>query len=220
MEFEKYHQGLSYSYSFGAFGTIELLKNKNCYCKAILIDPSLSHHHSSALFLIARSFVSLEAAEKVTGISSNAIKIRCNKPGSSGKDGITFEWKDITTKRHFTAKKNKSKGSNFELEICNALKEIGYKGCVTSRSESKRTDDNKIDIIDTNDQLPVNIQAKYTQSIPNYFKISSQCSDHSKPYTIIWKKTPQGGKKSQGTLAIIPVDLFYTFLKLYLTHDK
>lgn len=40
MEFEKYHKGLSYSYSFGAFGTIELLKNKNCYCKAILIDPS------------------------------------------------------------------------------------------------------------------------------------------------------------------------------------
>lgn len=38
--FSKYHQDLPYSYVFGAFGTIELLKNKPQFCKAILVDSS------------------------------------------------------------------------------------------------------------------------------------------------------------------------------------
>ena len=30
-------------------------------------------------------------------------------------------------------------------------------------------DANKIDIVDTNNELPINLQAKYTQNMPNYF---------------------------------------------------
>lgn len=40
MEYIKYNEALPYSYVFGAFGTIELLKNKTKECKAIIIDPS------------------------------------------------------------------------------------------------------------------------------------------------------------------------------------
>lgn len=40
MNFEKYNENLSYSYSFGAFGTIELLKQKSSFCLAVIIDPS------------------------------------------------------------------------------------------------------------------------------------------------------------------------------------
>ena len=32
-------------------------------------------------------------------------------------------------------------------------------------------DANKIDIVDINGELPVNIQSKYTQNLPNYFDI-------------------------------------------------
>ena len=35
MNFEKYNEALSYSYVFGAFGTIELLTNKKDECLAI-----------------------------------------------------------------------------------------------------------------------------------------------------------------------------------------
>ncbi len=40
MKFERYHFQLPYSYVFGAFGTIELLKNQKEKCLAILIDSS------------------------------------------------------------------------------------------------------------------------------------------------------------------------------------
>ena len=42
MNFEKYNEALSYSYVFGAFGTIELLTNKKDECLAILVDPSFT----------------------------------------------------------------------------------------------------------------------------------------------------------------------------------
>lgn len=44
MEYEKYQKGLPYTYVFGAYGTIELLKNQKEQCLAILIDPSFIHN--------------------------------------------------------------------------------------------------------------------------------------------------------------------------------
>lgn len=52
----------------------------------------------------------MEKASQETGVSIAAIKIRCNKPGGSGKDGIKFEWLDDYTARYYRAKKSKSKG--------------------------------------------------------------------------------------------------------------
>lgn len=108
-------------------------------------------------------------------------------------------------------KANKAKGSRFELEVVHKLKELGYDVC-TSRSESKTTDDQKIDIFDLRGDLPVNIQTKYQQSTPNYFTIQNECPDKSKPFAIIWKKAVQG-KKSPGTVAIMDVDFFYDLIK-------
>ena len=42
----KYQKELSYSYVFGAFGTIELLKNKPNECKAVLVDPSFINNEA------------------------------------------------------------------------------------------------------------------------------------------------------------------------------
>ena len=61
MNFEKYNENLSYSYVFGAFGTIELLTNKRKECLAILVDPS---------------FTSNEAYQKIINLCKNSnIKI-------------------------------------------------------------------------------------------------------------------------------------------------
>ena len=118
-----------------------------------------------------QEFNSIEEASEKTGLSIASIKIRCNKPGASGKDKTTFEWLDTFTKRHYQAKKSKNKGSAFETEVINRLKEIGYTGCVRAAGESKKADNNKIDIVDTDRKLPVNIQCKNTQNLPNYFTI-------------------------------------------------
>lgn len=61
---------------------------------------------------------------------------------------------------------------------------MGY-NVVTARSESKRTDDNKIDIIDLDNKLSINLQTKYTATTPNFFKISEECTDKSKPFGIL-----------------------------------
>ena len=159
-----------------------------------------------------QEFNSIEEASEKTGLSIASIKIRCNKPGASGKDKTTFEWLDTFTKRHYQAKKSKNKGSAFETEVINRLKEIGYTGCVRAAGESKKADNNKIDIVDTDRKLPVNIQCKNTQNLPNYFTIRDACSDKSKPFVMAWKKAAEGGRVSPGTVFIIPDTLFYELL--------
>ena len=159
-----------------------------------------------------QEFNSIEEASEKTGLSIASIKIRCNKPGASGKDKTTFEWLDTFTKRHYQAKKSKNKGSAFETEVINHLKEIGYTGCVRAAGESKKADNNKIDIVDTDRKLPVNIQCKNTQNLPNYFTIRDACSDKSKPFVMAWKKAAEGGSVSPGTVFLIPDTLFYELL--------
>lgn len=57
MKFEKYNSNLSYSYVFGAFGTIEMLTSKKSECIAVLVDPS---------------FVNNEAFNKIKDLCKNS----------------------------------------------------------------------------------------------------------------------------------------------------
>lgn len=161
------------------------------------------------------TFETIEAASEFTGLSITSIKSRANKSGSGAKskDGITFEWADPAVRRSKTASKSKRKGNSFELEVVHKLREIGYEGCVSSRSQDKRADANKIDIVDMNEELPINIQCKYTQNLPNYFDIRDACTDKDKPYCLIWKKAGKNGEQSRGTVAVIPIEYFYQLIK-------
>ena len=161
------------------------------------------------------TFETIEAASEFTGLSITSIKSRANKPGSGAKskDGITFEWTDPAVRRSKTASKSKRKGNSFELEVVHKLREIGYEGCVSSRSQDKRADANKIDIVDMNGELPVNIQCKYTQNLPYYFDIRDACPDKDKPYCLIWKKAGKNGEQSRGTVAVIPIEYFYQLIE-------
>ena len=78
------------------------------------------------------------------------------------------------TKRRGLGARNKSRGSEYERKIANELRELGFTGVVTSRSESKTVDNNKVDIIDTEGKLPVSIQLKRTINTPQYFKIREE----------------------------------------------
>lgn len=160
------------------------------------------------------TFETIELASEKTGLEINSIKSRANKPGSGSKskDGMTFIWADPAVRRSKQAKKNKTKGNGFELEIVHKLREIGYEGCVSARSVNKLADADKIDIVDTNNELPINIQSKYTQNMPNYFDIRDACSDKSKPFCMIWKKAGKDGSQSRGTVCVMPVEYFYQLI--------
>lgn len=177
----------------------------NTACRAIFKDGS------------SRDFTSIEEASASTGLSIATIKIRCNKPGTGGKDKTVFSWLDDYTARYYRAKKSKNKGKGLEYEIVDRLKAIGYDGVCRSAGESKKLDDSKVDIADTNNELEVAIQAKHCANFPNYFKIREGCPD-PRELVLIWKKSATAGENSKGTVAVIDVDFFYELLQNY--HNK
>ena len=158
-------------------------------------------------------YPNLESASEATGLSISAIKIRCNKSrqGSIGKDKIGCKWVNDTTFRHFQAKKNKSKGSSFELFIIKELTELGYKGLVSSRSQSKNLDNAKIDIAETEDKLPFYCQCKATANTPNIESIESGCTYKDRPLVVFWRKQRQGSISKDYVL--MPKQLLYDLLK-------
>ena len=122
-----------------------------------------------------------------------------------------------TPKRERSKGYSRNKGNRYESQIAKELRELGFTGVKTSRSESKAMDDNKVDIIDTEKKLPVNIQIKKTQSIPSYFKIRSESTVDPKTFTIIWNKQERKEKNicSVGECVIISKELFYELIKPY-----
>ena len=159
-------------------------------------------------------YESIEQASEMTGLSLQTLKIRANK-NSIPKDGIQVEWLDPHTKKHYTAKRSKQKGSQLELDVIHKLNELGY-NTVSSRSNSKLLDNSKVDICDLDGRLPLYIQCKATQSTPSYFKIEEECPLKDLPFCVIWKKQDKEGGNSPGTLAMIPIDVLYDYLKLKL----
>ena len=112
---------------------------------------------------------------------------------------------------------SKNKGNRYEAQIAKELRELGFTGVKTSRSESKSTDDNKVDIVDTEHKLPVNIQIKKTQAIPSYFKIREESTVDPKTFAIIWNKQEKKQTHicSVGECVIVSKELFYELIKPY-----
>lgn len=159
-------------------------------------------------------YESIEVASEMTGLSQQTLKIRANK-NSIPKDGIQVEWIDSHTKKHYTAKRSKQKGSQLELDVIHKLNEIGY-NTVSSRSNSKNLDNAKVDVDDLIGNLPVYIQCKATQTTPSYFKIAEECPLKDKDFVVVWKKQDKDGGQSPGTVFIAPIDMLYDYLSLKL----
>jgi Holliday junction resolvase len=79
---------------------------------------------------------------------------------------------------------SRTKGHKFEQKIAKELRELGF-NVVTSRSESKSMDDNKVDLVDKDNKLPCAIQLKATQAIPSYFAIRNQSTVLNEDFVIL-----------------------------------
>lgn len=113
---------------------------------------------------------------------------------------------------------SKTKGSAYERQIVNELKEITQDlDICTSRSDSKNLDNMKIDVSDPNNSLPCYFQLKKTQTTPSVKKINSEVGLTDKPLCIIWniqeKKEGNVNITSAGEYAIIPKQFFYELLR-------
>lgn len=112
---------------------------------------------------------------------------------------------------------NRNRGHRAEQKIVNELKELGFEGVVSSRSESKSMDDNKVDIIDKNNQLPCYIQIKHTLQTPQYFAIREESTIPNEDFCIIWDKQKRCNKNiiTVGSAVIMDKQLFYKLIKPY-----
>lgn len=80
---------------------------------------------------------------------------------------------------------SRTKGNAYERKIVNELKEIiGDEDICTSRSESKKLDNAKIDIADPNDSMNFYVQCKSTQNTPSIKKINEEVGLKDKPLVI------------------------------------
>ena len=116
---------------------------------------------------------------------------------------------------------SKTKGSAYERQIVNELKEItGNDNISTSRASSKKLDDMKIDINDEDSVLPCYFQLKKTQTTPSVKKINEEVGKIDKPLCILWnvqeKKDGNVNITSCGEYAIIPKNFFYTLIKNFI----
>lgn len=163
---------------------------------------------------VVKTYPNLVAASTESGLSEASIKIRCNKSreGSTGKkDKISCKWVDNTTFRAYQAKKSKSKGNRFELDIIKELTELGYAGLVSSRSQDRNLDNSKVDIAETEDKLPFYIQCKATLNTPNIETITEGCPLKDRPLVVFWRK--QKVNSISTDYVILPKEVLYNLLK-------
>lgn len=96
------------------------------------------------------------------------------------------------------------------MKIIHELTDLGFEGLVSSRSESKRLDDAKIDIADTLGVLDFYGQCKRTKNTPNIETISEACPFKDKPLVIFWNK--ESDRQQNNEYVFMPKEYFYKLL--------
>lgn len=117
-------------------------------------------------------------------------------------------------------KRNRSAGHSWERKIVEVLRKIGFPHAVTSRSESKSRDDQKVDIINKdefkNGRLPYNIQAKNTSGTLKYAVVLSEQPKEDGVINVIFhKQTEKQGERfvCRDKFAILYLDDFLKLIK-------
>lgn len=86
-------------------------------------------------------------------------------------------------------KRNRTAGGNWERMLVKRFREIGFPHVVTTRSESRHRDAQKIDLINkdehTNGRLPYNIQAKNVVGHLKYGKVLDEMPKHGPSINVV-----------------------------------
>jgi hypothetical protein len=97
----------------------------------------------------------------------------------------------------------RKKGNEYETDLAIELREF-FPEVVTSRSESKRTDDKGVDFCYT---APFNIQAKAWERAPGYHQVLKDMPKDDSMNVIFHKKN------HKGTVVIMSKETFYKIIK-------
>lgn len=118
-------------------------------------------------------------------------------------------------------KRNRTAGHSWERDVANTLRKIGFTHAVTSRSESRSRDDQKVDIINkdeaTNGRLPYNIQAKCVKGHLKYAALLSELPKTPNVTNVVFHKqttkSENGRFMETGKFVILNMDDFLEMMK-------
>lgn len=119
-------------------------------------------------------------------------------------------------------KRNRQAGHKWERQLAESFRSIGFAHVVTTRSESRSRDNQKVDLINEdelkNGRFPFNVQAKTTTSHLSYAKLLSEMPEDRGVMNVILhkqtKKAPDGVKFMEtGRFAIMQLDNFLDLVK-------
>lgn len=105
---------------------------------------------------------------------------------------------------------SRNKGHGYELQIRDLFIKLGWLQCVTSRSESKRKDDQGIDLCYTD---PFNIQAKAVEKLGSVHDILSKMPKDSN-YNLVFHK-----RNRKGTIVCMTIEDFKEILEILITNQ-
>lgn len=95
---------------------------------------------------------------------------------------------------------SKKKGSAYECEITRELQSRGFPDALTSRYASRKRDDEKVDIVNTD---PWNAQCKATKKAPNFHdELDKMPQDGN--YNVIFHRRPY-----KGDIVVMRKETFY-----------
>lgn len=117
------------------------------------------------------------------------------------------------------SQRNRTAGHNFEREIVNELKLIGFPEAVSARSESRNTDDQGIDVCNT---LGYQFQCKNTVLNPNYHELITQMPQNGCANVIIHRKTKKAKSRfiTQDDYVVLRKEEFFKLLQFYKSKNK
>lgn len=120
-------------------------------------------------------------------------------------------------KKTVNGKRNRRAGHQYERDLANKHKELGFVNAATSRKMSRVLDDSKIDIYG----LPWNIQAKNVASKINYEKLFLEVSEAIKKLVPFRSEYPTiiAHKKDGKSLMIMTEEDYFKLIKLLLSNS-
>jgi len=113
------------------------------------------------------------------------------------------------------ANRNRNAGNQYERDIVNELRKLGFETVVTSRSESRNMDNTKVDIFDPEGQFPYFIQNKVYQNYPKLNElINGKDVNKKKPLLVFHKKVEKRGTRffTEGEFVSMNKETFYNLL--------
>lgn len=103
------------------------------------------------------------------------------------------------------------KGHVYERDVVDFFKDLGWENCCTSRSESKRADDEGRDIMYVD---PFYVQAKAVENLGSLHKVLSAMPQRKTHYNLVFHK-----RSRQGSVVAMTIETFKELLEMLVVNS-